>query len=423
MKSITSSLRSSPARAQAYLRDFHPVVHTLVLGTVLARAASSMSIPFLAIYLARYSDAGIVANSLIIGASSLAGTVGGFIGGTISDRIGRKTVMLSALFCWSLVFVGFGLAREPLAFVLLNLLNGLCRSFYEPVSQALMADLTPKEKRFKVFSMRYFAINVGVAVGPLAGAYFSTRNASLAFILTGVIYFLYAVVLQFLLAHFGIRRIEGDTKKEATFRRAVGVIRRDVKFRYFLVGAMIGSISYSQMNVTLSQYLDHSFTNGIGLFGTLISLNAITVILFQLPLTSLSSKKTPITSIAMGNVMFALGNLGYAFSHHEVAFMASMVVFTLGEILCFPAGNLLIDGIAPEGMRGTYFGAQSLQNIGQFLGPLLGGILLEQANGTILFSIMAVLTLSGTWFYVQGDRLKPAVALSASGARSPSSST
>lgn len=406
-KAIAVGVRSGPARAQAYFRDFHPVVLTLVLGTVLARAASSMSIPFLAIYLARYSDAGIVANSLIVGASSLAGTVGGFIGGTISDRIGRKAVMLSALFCWSLVFIGFGLAREPLAFVALNLLNGLCRSFYEPVSQALMADLTPKEKRFKVFSMRYFAINVGVAVGPLAGAYFSTRNASLAFFLTGIIYFLYAVVLQLLLARFGIRRIEGETKKEATFARAIGVIRRDVKFRYFLAGAMIGSISYSQMNITLSQYLDHSFANGIGLFGTLISLNAITVILFQLPLTSLSGRRSPITSIVLGNILFSLGNIGYAFSHHEAAFMASMFVFTLGEILCFPAGNLLIDGIAPEGMRGTYFGAQTLQNVGQFLGPLLGGILLEEANGTILFTVMAVLTFSGSWFYVRGDRLKP----------------
>ncbi|WP_438432013.1 MDR family MFS transporter [Gorillibacterium sp. sgz500922] len=407
IQTIAAGVRTSPARARAYLQDFHPVVHTLVLGTVLARAASSMSIPFLAIYLSRYSQAGIVGTSLIVGASSLAGTVGGFIGGTISDRIGRKTVMLAALFCWSLVFVGFGLARSPLAFVLLNLLNGLCRSFYEPVSQALMADLTPKEKRFKVFSMRYFAINVGVAVGPLAGAYFSTRNASMAFMLTGLIYFIYAVALQILLTRFGIRRIEGEERKDATFKRALGVIRRDRKFRYILAGATVGSISYSQMNVTLSQYLDHSFSNGVGLFGTLISLNAVTVILFQLPLTSLGGKRSPITSIVWGNLLFSLGNIGYAFSHHEAAFLASMFIFTLGEILCFPAGNLLIDGIAPEGMRGTYFGAQTLQNVGQFLGPLLGGVLLTQANGTVLFSVMAVMTCIGTWFYLRGDRLKP----------------
>ncbi|MBC8080111.1 MAG: MFS transporter [Gorillibacterium sp.] len=391
----------------SFTHDFHPVVRILIVGTVLARAASSMSLPFLAIYLAKYSDAGIVTNSLIIGASSLAGTVGGFIGGTISDRMGRKNVMLIALFCWSAVFVGFGLARVPMVFVLLNVVNGLCRSFFEPVSQALMADLTEKEKRFQVFSMRYFAINVGVAVGPLAGAYFSTRNSSLAFILTGVIYLLYALVLVVLLARFGINRIEGGANRDNTFGKAWGIIRRDVKFRYYLCGGTLGAISYSQMNVTLPQYLNGEFANGVHLFAIMISLNAITVILFQLPLSLWAGKRRPVTSITAGSIFFALGNLGYAFSHDKWAFLLSMLVFTLGEILSFPAGNLLIDEIAPDGMRGTYFGAQTFQNIGFFLGPLLGGILLVQVGGTLLFVTLSVLSLSGIWFYWAGDRYRP----------------
>lgn len=390
----------------AFIHDIHPVVRILIVGTVLARAASSMSLPFLAIYLAKYSDAGIVTNSLIIGASSLAGTVGGFIGGTISDKFGRKNVMLAALFCWSAVFVGFGLARDPLIFVLLNVVNGLCRSFFEPVSQALMADLTEKAKRFQVFSLRYFAINVGVAIGPLAGAYFSTRNSSLAFILTGVIYLLYALILVVLLARHNIRRIEGGSNPDTSFAKAWNIIRRDVKFRYYLCGGILGSISYSQMNVTLSQYLDQTFTDGIGLFGLLISVNAITVIVFQLPLSGWAGKRRPISSVAVGNILFALGNLGYAFSHDKWMFLLSMLVFTLGEILAFPAGNLLIDEIAPEGMRGTYFGAQSFQNIGSFLGPLIGGILLVNLGGTPLFAVLALISLSGIWFYLAGDRHK-----------------
>ncbi|MCL6459937.1 MAG: MFS transporter [Gorillibacterium sp.] len=400
-------IRKNKERLTAFINDFHPVVRILIVGTVLARAASSMSLPFLAIYLAKYSDAGIVTNSLIIGASSLAGTVGGFIGGTISDRMGRKNVMLAALFCWSAVFVGFGLAREPMVFVLLNVVNGLCRSFFEPVSQALMADLTEKEKRFQVFSMRYFAINVGVAVGPLAGAYFSTRNSSLAFILTGGIYLLYALVLVVLLARFRIHRIEGGVSSDNTFSKAWRIIRKDIKFRYYLCGGILGSISYSQMNVTLPQYLNGAFTDGIGLFGIMISLNAITVILFQLPLSVWAGKRRPVSSITAGNIFFALGNLGYAFSHDKLAFLLSMFVFTLGEILAFPAGNLLIDEIAPEGMRGTYFGAQTFQNIGSFLGPLLGGILLVHVGGTSLFVTLSVLSLSGIYFYWAGDRYRP----------------
>lgn len=132
-------------RIRHFLSSYHPLVHTLLFGTVMARAASSMSMPFLALYLVATTDMSKGMIGLVIGASSLAGTVGGFIGGTLSDRIGRKAVMQGALFTWAAVFVGFSLVTHPLLFLLLNLISGLCRSFYEPVSQALMADLTEKK--------------------------------------------------------------------------------------------------------------------------------------------------------------------------------------------------------------------------------------------------------------------------------------
>jgi len=143
------------ARLRSFGQAYHPIVHSLLLGTVLARLASSMSMPFLAIYLAKHTDVGAVMIGLIIGAGSLAGTAGGFIGGALSDLFGRRRILLGALIGWGVVFLGFAMADHILLFFLLSLLNGLCRSFYEPVSQALMADLTAKEKRFKVFSLRY----------------------------------------------------------------------------------------------------------------------------------------------------------------------------------------------------------------------------------------------------------------------------
>ncbi|MNH45056.1 Major Facilitator Superfamily protein [compost metagenome] len=60
---------------------------------------------------------------------------GGFVGGALSDRLGRKFIMMIALIGWVVVFAGFALAKAPLLFMLFNMLNGLCRSLYEPVSQ------------------------------------------------------------------------------------------------------------------------------------------------------------------------------------------------------------------------------------------------------------------------------------------------
>jgi MFS family permease len=388
-----------------FIKDYHPIVHSILLGTILARAASSMSMPFLALYLSRHTDMSAVTIGLVIGAGPLAGTFGGFFGGALSDRLGRKSVMMAALYVWGLMFIGFGLATETWMFLALNVLNGLCRSFYEPVSQALMADLTPKEKRFRVFSLRYMCINIGVAVGPLLGAWFGMVSGRLPFIVTGCIYLFYAAVLLYLLNRFGISRIEGEKKEQVTVLSAWNVIRKDTVLRWFLAGGVLGSIGYSQMSVTLSQYIDSKGLNeGIGLFTVLMSVNAIVVIICQVPLTRWIESRTPLYAIAVGNMMYALGDVGYAFADGWSLFIISMVVFTLGEILTFPSTNLLIDRLAPEGLRGTYYGAQSFQNLGHSLGPWIGGVLLSVWSGSVLFTVMACISLSGTIFYTLGQK-------------------
>lgn len=65
----------------------------------------------------------------IIGTSALVGVFASFIGGNLSDRFGRKTIMLWSMIVWIFVFIGFSLADHVLSFFLLNALNGLCRSF------------------------------------------------------------------------------------------------------------------------------------------------------------------------------------------------------------------------------------------------------------------------------------------------------
>jgi MFS family permease len=363
-----------------------------------------MSLPFLAIYLSVHSHLSALEIGLIIGMGALASTIGGFFGGALSDRFGRKVIMLGALYMWGFVFICFGAAVNAWIYLVLNLLNGLCRSFFEPVSQALMADLTKPELRFRVFSMRYLAINIGVAVGPLLGAYFGMISGGLPFTMTGFVYLIYAVLLQILLNRFGIKKIEGKEKgaETVTFRKAWHVIRHDVTFRLFLLGGMIAAIGYSQMTATLAQYLQQNFAGGVTIFAALMSINAIVVVVFQVPVVHWIEKRAPIFSIILGNIMFALGDIGYAFSVGWITFIASMIVFTFGEILNYPAANLLVDRLAPTGMRGTYYGAQSFQNFGAFVGPWLGGLLLISFGGSVLFTVIAVITFSSTSLYWLG---------------------
>ncbi|WP_123043198.1 MDR family MFS transporter [Cohnella candidum] len=387
-----------------FFRSYHPIVLTLVIGHGLSRIGSSMSLPFLALYLSHATTMSHAMIGIVSGAGALAGTFGGFIGGALSDRVGRRVIMLTAMFLWAVCFIGFAVAKLPLIFLLLNMLNGLCRSWFEPVSQALMADLTTPDKRIKVFSMRYLAANIGVSVGPLLGAWLGMGKGALPFFVTGCIYLLYGAVLYFLLVAFGIKQIEGNQREKITLASAWQVIRRDFCLKMFLLGAIVVGIGYCQMTFSLSQYVEESFDNGVRLFAALISVNAVTVVTLQIPLSRWAERRSPLLAIHVGNALFAAGLLGFGFSKSWMGLAAAMVVFTLGEILNYPAGSVLLDRLAPEGMRGTYFGAQTFGNLGQFIGPWIGGYLLGAYNGTVMFAVMGVIVLAASVFYGAGAR-------------------
>ncbi|MGV3488369.1 MAG: MDR family MFS transporter [Tuberibacillus sp.] len=386
------------------LKMFHPIVTSLLLGTIMVRAASFMAMPFLAIYLTKTTEMNPVLIGLVIGMGPLTSTFGSFIGGTLSDMIGRKKLMFSALFIYGMVFVGFATASAPWIFLVLNAVNGLCRSFFEPTSQALMSDLTPKEKRVRLFSLRYTAINVGATVGPLLGALLGSIAANLAFFITAAVYFIYLVSLIVLFLVFPVNQSDDQSGNKITFLSATRVIAKDKALLYFILAGICINLGYSQVESTLPQYLKDSLSNGVLLYSVLLSLNAVTVVVLQVLLMRLIEKLPMLKGLIIGTLLFSLGYLGFALSHGWVMFIISMIVLTLGEIFVFPMGGVIIDRLATDELRGTYFGANGFRSIGFFVGPWLGGLLFDFVNGAILYFVTAAVVLFSIVLYTTGYR-------------------
>jgi MFS family permease len=360
-----------------------------------------MALPFLALYLSSTHDVHPIWIGVTIGLAPLTGTIGGFIGGYFSDRYGRKAVILVTIFVWALVYIGFSQASHIGVFMVLNALNGLCRSFFEPSSQAMMADLTPTSMRKRVFSLRYFAINVGAAIGPLIGVSVAMYSSTLPFVLTGCMYTLYGLTLLFMLNRHSVIRVSSVNKLRMT--DALNVAWKDKTLLLFIVGGIFVNIGYSQIDSNLPQYLQNSFSDGVVLFSKLIALNAVIVILLQLPLSLLYEKWPVMRAMVVGSILFAIGFASFGFVSTPIGFMFAMGIVTVGEIFIFPSSSVFIDQIAPEDRRGTYFGAGQFRSIGNFTGPVLGGWLLQEFDGTVLFLIIGIIILCSIWFYSLGN--------------------
>ncbi|MGG2014667.1 MDR family MFS transporter [Bacillus sp. S10(2024)] len=380
------------------LGSIHPIGMTIIFGTLFARFATSMSIPFLAIYLTNAKEISAGVTGAIIGTSALVGVFASFIGGNLSDRYGRKKIMLSSIIVWILVFIGFGFAEHVAAFFLLNALNGMCRSFFEPTSRALLSDLTKPEHRLMVFNLRYGAINVGVAIGPLVGLQIGSAESTTPFFIAAIMYVLYTIilVLQFRKYHVGEEKTE--ERERVTFIDSLRIIRKDIVFLVALIGIIISTAGYAQFSSTLSQYFakSHLFENGVELFSYALALNAITVVIVQYPLIQVCKKYTPLVSIMIGTIFVSTGLCGFGFAESMWAVFVWTVIFTIGEVLMFCMTDVFIDQIAVANLKGTYFGAMGFSGIGSVIGPWFGGLLLDYYgyhSGFTIFVILAIFSM------------------------------
>ena len=380
----------------------------LIAGSGVVTIAKGMSLTFLAIRLQRdfgLSPAGIGA---LIGAGPLLGAIVSPFAGTLSDRIGRKGVLTAALFMAGLALAGLGLAQSIAAFALAHIVSAVAAAVYEPVARALMSDAAPEHLRLKVFSWRYLAINAGWAIGPLIGVWVGAAYSTL-FVSAGVMHVAFGLVLFFTVPEAGNRQMiqtKGASQASGGWRGLVAALR-DRRLVFFVIGGTLLLAVHGQWSVTLSQYLNTGFADGVTLFALLVSTNAATVLIASTPARFVIERIGALPALSLGCLLFLLGEIGFAASSGMEMLVASMILFTIGEVLVVPSEYVLVDGISDAGNRGTYFGAHSLSSVGNFLGPLIGGLALGTVGGAGMFLLFALLSAASALLFAIGHSMPP----------------
>ncbi|MED4827377.1 MFS transporter [Bacillus atrophaeus] len=313
--------------------------------------------------------------------------------------------MIISLLVLAIVFIGFVYIESPLFLLFLSILRGVSTSFFNTISKALIGDLTPEDQRFRVFSTRYSAMNLGFSIGPMVGAFLGIGGSSITFLLTSSVYLVYSIILVFLFQSFSVQQNTELNAERIGLAQAWNVVRSDKVLFFFILGGIMLTTVHGQISVPLSQYLKENIVDGVKLFGLLMSINGVTVIILQVPLTRWSEKFSIFHRIILGSSLLTLGAVGFAFSAGWAGFILSMIIFTLAEILLVPAEYTQIDQITPHGMRGTYYGAQSFSEFGNFLGPWIGGILLSAYGGTTMFLTLGAISIASLFFFSKGRKL------------------
>jgi MFS family permease len=331
----------------------------------------------------------------------------GFYSGNLSDQFGRRALMIAGCAAAVVAYVTLALANSVAVFAIGAFLVGLSRSSLEAPGKALIADrVSEPGPRELAYHARYFLINAGAAVGPLLGVVFGLAAQQATFLITGAVYGLFTLALFEAFRRSPEIR-SSEAREAAKLARMVAVVGRDRAFLLLLAAMFLMLAAYSQQESTLVQYITlEAGDAAVGLVTALIATNALTIVIFQFPFLAWMSGMSLAARNYIGMALVGTGFLLYIVI--PVASLGLWIVavwiLSMGESILFPTLNLQVDRMAPEHLKGSYFGAASLSGLGFSAGPLAGGFLLELVGGPVTFGMMAALTGACAWTYRESTR-------------------
>ncbi|MGA9700810.1 MFS transporter [Pseudomonas sp.] len=390
----------------ARIRHYPRTVTLLLSATLILTLARAITFPYLVIYLSSHFSLSITQVGLVMGSSLVVGSLLSVYGGFLVDRINSYRLLLGLSALYVLGFIGTVVAQDIWTFYSCLILINLAYAVVDIAVKAGFASLLPEEARSEVFSIKYTLTNIGYAVGPFFGAMLAKLDISLPFIfstLLGAVFFL-------LYWRWGDRTLVtvDATQKPVSFLAVGRVMLRDYRLVCFTVGGLLSAVVFGQFVAYLSQYLvttttaEYTYT----IISAVLTTNAVLVIALQYVIGRRISHRHLSRWLIFGLSMFMLGLIGFALSTSVLSWVLAMAVFTVGEIVVFPAEYMFIDRIAPDHLRGMYYGAQNLCNLGGALGPVLCGLVLASLPAHYMFYMLGMFIVAGGVFYFIGSSLK-----------------
>ena len=386
---------------RGYLRSLDPKlprdVYVLEAGALVNASGNGVVLPFLLIYLHNVRGIPFGLAGLAAAEQSAVALASGFLAGTLSDRLGAKRVLLGALAVMTVAFALMPTIRVAWHAFAIYALWGLGSGSFWPAQSALLAGLTPAQRRAPAYALQRLAMNAGVALGGVAaGLIASVRHPgsfTVLFVIDCVTFVGYMLVLARVRSpqlHEG--RLGGSWRAVARDRVFTAYTALNAAFMASAIALMVEILPAFAKNVTRVNERE---------VGIVFALDAVGVTIFQLPVVKFAEGRRRMRGLAAMGILWAVSLLTVwgagewlqttaAFALLAVA----MLVFAIGECLHGAIHAPLSVDLAPPQMLGRYVAAASLSwQVGWIIGPAGGGFLLQHAP-LMLWPIAAAVNIA-----------------------------
>lgn len=324
------------------------------------------------------------------------------IAGRISDRFGRKPVLLTALIGTCAAFVLFGLAPSLSWLFLARALHGVFSGATFPIVAAYIGDATTKKDRVIYMSRLTAVYSLGFIIGPASAGLLSAQNIHLPFYVAAVIALLNAVFILALLPESLSQKTEKLVLREGfiNISALIKSLRGEFGVLFFLLFAWAFAIANFQVAFPLFTEEKFHFTaTTIGYMFTYTGIISTFNQLVLLPriIKSVGEYKT----IAFGIIEMTIGQFLIPFSP-TIGFLLLFTAFSsLGGSLFRPAINAVISKHTHEGQGSTMGLAYSFESLGRIVGPLVAGVFIAYLGLTSQFVLTSLILIAGFFLKVR----------------------
>lgn len=364
----------------------------LILGMLVNTTGNSFLWPLNAIYMHDYLGKTLAIAGIVLMLNSAAGVVGNLVGGYLFDRIGGYKAIMLGIILTVVLLVGLTKWHEWPYYVWFLTLLGFSGGIVFPSMFALAGTAWPEGGR-KAFNAIYLAQNLGVAVGPALAGIVADSGFDYVFKVN-----LWMYVLFFFIALLTFKRVETGSiapKNVVSERKRVSDKAPFYALLIISSSSVLCWLAYSQWSATISSY-----TQDLGLslkqYSLLWTINGLLIVAAQPLIAPLVRRweKHLKRQLVFGVVLIAISFGIVVFAGDFKMFAFAMVVLTFGEMFYTPVLPTIANQLAPKGHQGFYQGIiNSAATSGRMIGPLFGGIMVDQFGMMALMSILVIVVV------------------------------
>lgn len=375
------------------LKEIPHNIWILSFATLINRSGM-MVLPFLTLYMTKEIHVGAGKAGMVLMFFGIGSLITGPFSGKLSDRFGALRMMKLSLILSGLMLFVYPFISNFYLILLYTLVWSMVGEAFRPANLSLISTEVKPEQRKTAFALNRLAINLGMSIGPVVGGFLSTLNFDLLFYVDGITSILAGIFL--IISRFDKHEEQiSDTKNELETKHEMlrsRSIFRDKVFLLFMISIIPVNMVFFQHIGALPIYIVRDLGHKEFVFGLLSAINTVMIIFIEVPLNNAMAHWSDKKSITLGALLTGIGFGAMAISGNIFFIMGTIVIWTFGEMIFFPACASYAAEISPEAKRGEYMGYfQMTFSSALMLGPWIGTEVLDLFSSTILWS--------GTFFF------------------------